>query len=179
MARQSKIWPSRMWTTRCAYSAMSGSCVTSTMVLPLACRRVEEGHDLDAGFGVEVAGGLVGEDDGGAVDQGAGDGDALPLAAGELVGLVIHARFEADIGQRLLGALNALGGRRAVVDQRQLHVVQRSGAGKQIECLEDEADFLVANAGQLIVVEFADELAVEPVSAFGWRIEAADEIHQR
>jgi len=50
---------------------------------------VEEGHDLVAGLGVEVSGGLVGEDDGGVIDQGAGDGDALALAAGEFVGLCI------------------------------------------------------------------------------------------
>jgi hypothetical protein len=53
--------------------------------------RVKEGHDFVAGFGVEVAGGLVGEDDGGPVDEGAGNGDALALTAGELVGLVVHA----------------------------------------------------------------------------------------
>jgi hypothetical protein len=129
---------------------------------------VEEGHDLEAGFGVEVAGGLVGEDDGGVVDQGAGDGDALALAAGELVGLVVHARFEADVGERLLGALDALGGGRAVVDERQLDVVQRGGAGQQVEGLEDEADFLVADAGELVVVQLADQLAVEPVAAL-WR----------
>src|SRR5579863_7502455 len=33
-----KIWPSRICTTRCAYSAMSNSCVTSTMVFPCECR---------------------------------------------------------------------------------------------------------------------------------------------
>src|SRR5882724_10023302 len=53
---------------------------------------VEESHDLVAGLGVEVSGGLVGEDDGGAVDEGASDGDTLALASGELVGLVHHAR---------------------------------------------------------------------------------------
>ena len=78
------------------------------MVLPLAWSCVEERHDLEAGFGVEVAGGLVGQDDGGAVDQRAGDGDALALAAGELVGLVVHAGFEAHVGERFLGALDAL-----------------------------------------------------------------------
>src|ERR1700733_11059009 len=36
-------------------------------------------------FGVEVAGRLVGQDDGGAGDEGAGYGYALLLAAGELV----------------------------------------------------------------------------------------------
>ena len=70
-------------------------------------------------------------------------------------------------GQGLLGALDALGGRRAVVDERQLDVVQRGGAGQQVEGLEDEADFLVADARQLVVVEFADQLAVEPVVALG------------
>ena len=57
----------------------------------------------------------------------------------------------------LLGALEALGGGGAVVDERQLDVVQRGGAGEQVEGLEDEADFLVADAGELVVVEFADE----------------------
>ena len=154
-----------MWTTRCAYSAMSGSWVTSTMVLPLAVESVERGHDLDAGLGVEIAGRLVGQDDGRAVDEGAGDGDALALAAGEFVGLVVHARLEADVGERLLGALDAFRGGHAVVDERQLDVVQRRGAREQVEGLEDESDFLVANARQLIVVEFADELAVQPVLA--------------
>ncbi len=92
---------------------------------------------------------------------------------------MIHARFEADVDQRLLGALDAFCRGRAVVDERQLHVVQRSGAGKQIEGLEDESDFLVADARQLIVVQFADQLAVEPVLALGRRIEAADQVHQR
>ena len=57
--------------------------------------------------------------------------------------------------------------------------MQRGGARQQVEGLEDESDFLVADAGELVVVEFADELAVEPVLAFGWGVEAADEIHQR
>jgi hypothetical protein len=47
----------------------------------LGMKLVEEGHDLVAGFGVEVSGGFVGEDDGGVVDESTGDGDALALAA--------------------------------------------------------------------------------------------------
>ena len=78
---------------------------------------IEEGHDLVAGLGVEVPGGLVGEDDGGVIDQGAGDGDALALSAGELVGLVVHARAEADGLEDGLGTGDALGGGCAVVDE--------------------------------------------------------------
>ena len=39
-------------------------------------------------LGIEGAGGLVGEDDGRTVDEGAGHGDTLLLTAGEFVGLV-------------------------------------------------------------------------------------------
>ncbi len=139
---------------------------------------IEQGHDLKAGLGVEVAGGLVREDDGWTVDEGAGDGYALTLAAGELVGLVVHARVEAYVGEGFLGALDALGGGGAVVDEGQLDVVEGGGAGQKVEGLEDEADFLVADAGELVVVELADQLAVEPVAALGGGIEAADEVHE-
>ena len=77
------------------------------------------------------------------------------------------------------GALHALFRRNAGVDQRQLDVVQGGGAGQQVEGLEDEADFLVADAGQFVVVQFADQLTVQPVVALAGRIEAADQVHQR
>ena len=104
----------------------------------------------------------------GLIDQRAGDGDALALAAGKLVGLVRHAVFQAHGFQGVLGALDAFVGRHAGVDQRQLDVVQGGGAGQQVEGLEDEADFFVADAGQFVVVHFADQLAVQPVLALAW-----------
>ena len=64
----------------------------------------EEVEDVRAVGGVEVAGGLVGEDDGRAQDEGAGEGDALLFAAGELDRVVVHAVGEADAGEELLGA---------------------------------------------------------------------------
>ena len=67
----------------------------------------------------------------------------------------------------------------AVVDERQLDIVQRGGAGEQVEGLEDESDLLVADAGEFIVVQFADEVTVQPVVALAGGIEAADEVHQR
>ena len=46
------------------------------------------------GAGVEVAGRLVGQDNFGAVHDGAGDGDALLLAAGKLGGEEVFAVFK-------------------------------------------------------------------------------------
>ena len=51
-------------------------------------------------FGVEVSGGLVGEDDGGPVDEGAGDGDTLLLATGELLSAVIRRPWMPSISVR-------------------------------------------------------------------------------
>ena len=45
---------------------------------------VERGEDLLLGAGVECAGRFVEDQDRRVLDQGAGDGDALLLAAGEL-----------------------------------------------------------------------------------------------
>ena len=69
-------------------------------------------------------------------------------------------------------------GRDAGIDQRQLDVMQRCGAGQQIERLEYESDFFVANAGQLIVGHRADEIAVDEVLAPGRCIETSDQVHQ-
>ena len=60
-------------------------------------------HDLPAGLGVEIAGRLVGQQDGGLGDDGARDGDALLLAAGQLARRVIFAASQPDAGQRVAG----------------------------------------------------------------------------
>jgi len=84
---------------------------------------LEERHDLDARLGVQVPGRLVGEDDRGPVHEGARDGDALALAAGQLVRLVVDAVLQADALQDLPGALMALMGRDAGVDEGKLDVL--------------------------------------------------------
>ena len=90
------ILPSRMWIMRWACSAMSRSWVTRMIVLPVAVQLLEQPHDLLAGGAVEVAGGLVGQQDRRAHHQRARDGHALALAARELVGLVVDAAAQVD-----------------------------------------------------------------------------------
>ena len=57
---------------------------------------VEELDDLGAGVAVEVARRLVGEEDGRLRDEGAGDPDALLLAARQLGRLVVQAVAQAQ-----------------------------------------------------------------------------------
>ena len=94
----------------------------------------------------------------GLVDQRAGDGHALLLAAGELVrDGGPRGRARPTVSERLQGPLALLvapadGAR---VEHRQLDVLQRRGARQQVEPLEDEADLLVADVGQLVAVRAA------------------------
>ena len=79
------IRPSASRTTRSAYAAAVGSCVTMMIVRPSS--RTDRRRKLSTSApdaGVEVAGGLVGEDDLGLGDERAGDRHPLLLAAGEL-----------------------------------------------------------------------------------------------
>ena len=160
--------PSRSTTTRAACAAMSGSWVTMMTVWPAAWSDAEDLHDLLAGDAVEVAGRLVGQEDAGLVHQRTGDGHPLALAAGELVGPVVHAVGQAHPLQRRRGPVAALPPAHAGVHQRQLHVVQRGGPGQQVEGLEHEADLAVPYPGERVVAEPRDFLAVEPVLARRW-----------
>ena len=131
---------------------MSGSWVTMITVWPGGVELAEHPHDLLAGGAVEVAGGLVGQEDAGLVDQRPRDRDPLALAARELVGAVVHPLAEPDPLQRLRRARSRRSrARDPGVDQRQLHVVQRGGAGQQVEGLEHEPDLPVAHPRQRVV----------------------------
>ena len=61
-------------------------------------------HHFEGRIGVEVARRLVGEDDIGVVEQGAGDGDALLLAARHLVWHRFALAAQSHFGQHLVDA---------------------------------------------------------------------------
>jgi hypothetical protein len=103
---------------------------------------------------------------------------ALLLAAGELVRLVVHALGHTHRGQGLLGPLLAAAAL-AAIEHGQLHVAQRRGALEQHVLLEDKADLLVADVGELVVVEVGHAHAVQQILAAGGLVEAADDVHQR
>ena len=72
---------------------------------------IEVAHQVDELGGiarVEIGGGLVGEDERGAMNDGARDGDALAFAAGEQVGALMGAGGEADVFESVRNAAAAL-----------------------------------------------------------------------
>jgi hypothetical protein len=92
---------------------------------------------------------------------------------------VSRSVIETHAFQRFLRASAPLLGAHTGVHERQLHVMQRRRAREQVERLEDEADLLVPNAGELVVRHLRYERPIEPVFARRRRIQTTDNVHQR
>ena len=138
----------------------------------------EEFHYLLAVLGVEVTGGLVGEDELGIGDDGAGDGHPLLLTSGELLwevgGTVGDVHALEDVAYHLL----ALGGLDLHVDEGQLHVLEHVQLIDEVEALEYEADVAFAVLGALFLFQRAYFLAEELVLARGGVVEEAEDVEE-
>jgi len=167
-----------VWNPRSVFDAGFQLSFAAVIAIFVLVKPLEQRHDFVAGGGVQVAGGFVGQQDGRVIDQRASDRDALPLAAGELVGFMEHAVAEADVFEGVAGTFEARRLAQTGVNERKLDVVQRIGAWQQIERLENETNLAVADLGELVVDHVRDVLAVELVAAGRRRIEAAEHVHQ-
>ncbi len=138
----------------------------------------EEVDDRLAGVEVEVAGGFVGENDGGVVGEGAGDGDALLLAAGELRRLVEEAMAEFDPFEDAGGFLVGVCVRHAGEDHREGDIFKSSHHGDEIERLKNVPDLAGAQPGEFQGVELGDVDFVDEDFAGGRFVEAADRVEE-
>jgi len=116
----------------------------------------EKGEDVGAVFGIEVAGGFVGEDDAGAVNEGAGDGDALLFAAGELRGSGVGAVLDAHAFEEVLDAFPALGMGNADQLEGEFDVFENGQGGEEVEELEDGADLGASESGETLGIELGE-----------------------
>ena len=104
----------------------------------------------------------------GVVDQGARDRHPLLLAAGELAGRVALAVAQAEQLERRPRPLDARAGAcrpGGGVEQRQRDVLERAGAGEQIEALEHEAQAFAAQPRALGLGQAGDVDAFEKIIA--------------
>jgi hypothetical protein len=108
---------------------------------PLAFDPVELGEDRLAGVGVEVAGGLVGEQHRRLVYQRPRDRDPLFLPARQLRRLVVEPVAQSEAPEQVCGPV----ARVARVERRRKRDVLDGGERRQqVKVLEDEADRLLA-----------------------------------
>ena len=163
-----------------ARSAALGSWVTMRIVFSqVAGQLLQQGQDLVRAVAVEVAGGLVAEQERRVGHDGAGDGHALLLAAGELARLVLRAVGDAHDAERGLDAALALGPRERGQQQRQLHVAEGGEHRDQVVHLEDEPDVARPPGGELRAAQPADLVPGHGDAARAGDVEAAHEVEQR
>ena len=108
---------------------------------------------------VEIAGGLVGQQDRRIVGERAGDRDALLFAAGELRRIVMAASRQPDFVEQR--AAPRCRHRPAGNLHRHQDVLERRQRRDQVEELEDEADLLAAQPREAVLVELRDVHAVD------------------
>jgi acyl-CoA thioesterase I len=111
-------------------------------------------HDRRASRGVQIAGGLVGKEQGGAWRDRARDGDALLLATRQLRGIMIQPVAKADRAQFV--SSNGKGVRLPRQFERHRDIFQRGHGGKQMKGLEDDADPTAPGACQIILPQGAE-----------------------
>src|SRR6202035_2042265 len=101
--------------------------------LPAFGELVEDVGDQLAVAAVEVAGRLVGEKDRGLVGQGAGDGDALLLAAAQVVGAAADLVCQAQVRQKGRSPIHRCrAGQSSQLEHRQADVLLRGELLEQV-----------------------------------------------
>ena len=133
-------------------------------------------HHARARFGVEAAGGLVGEQQARFADDGAGDRDALSLAARELPWMVAQAMPEAHAFERDLCAGTALACRHPGVKQPSCHVVERCHPVGEVKLLEDKSDCVGPKRREFGVVHAHHIVASNAGCTLGGAVERADDV---
>ena len=103
---------------------------------------------LEAKLGVEVGERLVEQEEPRLADDGAGEGDALLLAAGELAGAAGEQVVDADLAGGVLHAGGDLGLRHAVHAEREADVLLERHVRVERVVLEDHRDVALARRGE-------------------------------
>ena len=138
----------------------------------------EEVHDVETVVAVEVAGGLVAEDELRVGDDRAGHGDTLLLPAGELLRIVARPVDDAHALQHLVDFRLALRLAESEIAQRQLHVFENVHVVDKVEALEDETDDPTPKLQPVFLAQGGDLPPVEPVVARVGGIEESEDVEQ-
>ena len=135
-------------------------------------------HHLNAGVAVQCAGRLVGQQDVGVVDQCAGNGHTLHLAAGHFAGVLVQLVAQTYLLQRLGGPAAALGTGNAGDGQRQLHIGKHCLVRDEVIALEHKANGVVAVRVPVAVGIFFGGDAVDDQITAVVAVQTANDVQQ-
>jgi hypothetical protein len=105
------------------------------------------------GILIESRGRFIADQERRLVDECAGDGDALLLAAGKCVGAAFLAALETDFVDNRERASVGFVVRATLNEQRHHHVLHHGERGDEVERLEDEAEVLAAESCEFFLAK--------------------------
>ena len=136
----------------------------------------EKFDDAMARLAIEIAGGFVGEEDLGAIDEGAGDRHALLLATRELRGVMMQSFTQPHALQQLNGFF------KRVIQAAEFHwhhyVFKRGDGRDELEVLKDEPAHASTQFGAAILVERREVGARERNTAGSGDVESGTKAEQ-
>ena len=135
----------------------------------------EQLEHMQAVRGIQVAGRFIGEQDGRANHESAGECDTLLLASGELNRVMMATFFKAHLSQQLARTLSARAAIRTNKFIRQKHILFGGKCRDELIGLEDKADFSAPQECKPILRETRDFFTVEPYPAGGGSVQAGDQ----
>lgn len=147
--------------------------------LPRFVEVVEQAEDVERRLAVQVAGGLVGQDQQRFVHQGPGHRDALALAAGQRGRHVGGPVGEPHLLQQAECTLARRAGRAPGQQRGQFHILHRGQLVHQLEGLEDEPDGIAPEPGQCPFAHGVDALAGDRDPAFVGSVQPAEQVEER
>lgn len=118
-------------------------------------------HDFVTVGGIEVTGRFIGQDKLGVIDDGAGDGDALLLTTGELLGVVVTTVHDLHFVEDDFDALFSFRSFHAEIDEWQFNVFKYGQFVDQVETLEYETDIPFTEVSPFAFVKMRHFGAVE------------------
>ncbi len=127
---------------------------------------------------VEVAGGLVGEEEDGLVHEGARNRGALHLSAGKCPGAPRAEAFHPHRREGRLGAHAPLARRNRKQRERERDILRDAEVRKQVERLEDKADMTAPPQRERVVVLVGKRFRIEADLAAIGPIQSRDQVEE-
>jgi len=148
--------------------------------LALMMKFLEEFHNFTSGDRVEIPSRFIREDNLWVIEECSGDSDALLLSSRELSGHTGKLITQAEAIHKGFCTIKTLSRVEPGVDSWKCYVFERIKAREEIELLEYETDFAIANIGErLIISEVRYIVSLEQECATGEGIEESDDIEKR
>ena len=140
---------------------------------------MKDTHYFRPHFGIEVTGRFVGEDNLGIAYNGAGNGHALALTSGELLGIMAQPMRHFHALEDFVRRLSPFTFAHAAIEERQHGVVQHVERIDEMKTLKYESQLFIAESGQSLVVHGVYRLSEDFHRPRGRTVQQTHDVEER